>query len=413
MTSIKDRFRVRLIYGCLASILLFVIACNNENEENLSKEYLVDFTISSFYTHSTIESVLSSQLEYYPDFASIIEHAEYDVQVYKISYKTHYHDSVIIASGLVCLPAAEKKFPVISFQNGTNTAHDNAPSVNPADASYMMMEFMASNGYIVLMTDYIGFGSSADLLHPYYHRTSTNNAIIDLIHAFNELNQMNQMLAAGNDTIYLMGYSQGGWATMSALDEIQHGDSDIEIAAVSCGAGAYDLMTMSYYVLSRETFPGPLYLPYFIYSQQVYGNITDPLTKFFKEPYAGVIPALFDGSYDNDAVNSQLTTSIPDLITESMLENFASGSEFSNLRDLLSENSVSGWITTAKVNIYHGTSDVNVPPEQSAALYEDFIHAGADPNLVSYFELEGLTHGTGLIPWGILTINWFNALENN
>ena len=412
MTIIKGKFRIRLVYGCLATILLLVFACHKEQEEHLTNEYLEYFSLSKIYTLSTIESVLTFQSEEYPDLAGIIENAKYGVQVYKISYKTHYQDSLIIASGLVCLPMSEDKFPVISFQNGTNTDHDNAPSVNPENVGYMMLEFMASNGYIVLMTDYIGFGSSADILHPYYNRVSTNNAVIDLIHAFNELNQLNEIPAAGNDTVYLMGYSQGGWATMSALDEIENNVSGIEIAAASCGAGAYDLMTMSDYVLSLETFPGPLYLPYFIYSQQVYGNITDPLSKFFREPYAGRIPELFNGSYGNDEVNAQLTNSIPDLLTGDMIENFASGSEFSTLRDVLHENSLSGWNTSVKVNIYHGTMDEHVPPEQSAALYDDFISSGADPDLVHYFELNGLTHGTGLLPWGISTINWFNSLEN-
>jgi pimeloyl-ACP methyl ester carboxylesterase len=407
------KLRARLNYGCLAVFILLMVACHKEQEENLTGVYLVDYKMNNSFTLSTIGTQLSILLVLYPDLDDIIEHAIYGVKVYKINYKTHYRDSVIIASGLVCMPMSEGKFPVISFQNGTNTDHDNSPSMNPLNTNYKVLECMASNGYVVLMTDYIGFGSSADILHPYYHQASTNNAVIDLINAFKEMSLRDDIQVAGNDTIYLMGYSQGGWASMSAFDEIQQSDlSGFEVAAVSCGAGAYDLMTMSTYVLGSETFPGPLYLPYFIYSQQVYGNIPDPLTKFFKEPYAGNIPELFNGTYDNDEINFQLTYSIPDLVTEDMLENFSSGPDFSNLRELLIDNSVFGWNTTTKVNIYHGTKDLNIPPSQSVALYNDFINAGADPELVKYIELEGYTHGTGLIPWGILTINWFNSVEN-
>jgi hypothetical protein len=413
MTSNISLTKDHMRYGCIAILFFFAIACNKESEVKLPNKYLVDYSIGNTYFLPIIESVLSVEMEEYPDMASIIDHAHYSVQLYKINYKTHYHDSVVIASGLVCLPISEEKFPIISFQNGTNTAHDNAPSINQTNANYMMMEFMASNGYIVLIPDYIGFGSSASILHPYYHRISTNNAIIDLIHAFNELEQMDNIQAADNDTIYLMDYSQGGWATMSAFEEIQQDNqTSLVVSAVSCGAGAYDLMAMSNYVLGLETFPGPLYLPYFVYSQQVLGAIQDPLSKFFQEPYAGLIPELFNGTYSNDEVNSQLTDTIPDLVTADMLENLASGTEYSQLRDLLTENSVTGWNTTVSINLYHGTNDQNVPPAQSIALYNDFINSGSSPDRVNYIELDGDTHETGLLPWGISTINWFNTLEN-
>jgi hypothetical protein len=44
-------------------------------------------------------------------------------------------------------------------------------------------------------------------------------------------------------------------------------------------------------------------------------------------------------------------------------------------------------------------------------IYDDFIASGADPSRVSLLPLEGMTHETGVIPWGINTINWFNELE--
>lgn len=413
MIRTVNRFHANLKFGFLILLMLLVVACNRDTDDILDNDYLVNYEASSVYPLAVIKSALSIRMLEYPELDDIVEHVKYSVQIYKINYKTHFGDSVVTASGLVCLPMADEQFPVISFQNGTNTDHNNAPSTNPTNPNYMMLEFMASNGYIVLITDYIGFGASSDLLHPYYHRTSSNNAVIDLIHAFGEMSQRNDIMAAGNDSVYLMGYSQGGWATLSAFDEIQQdGSLSFEVAAVSCGAGAYDLMTMSTYVLGVETFPGPIYLPYFIYSQQLAGSITDPLTKFFKEPYAGRIPGLFNGLYDNDEINSQLTNTISELVTADMLDNFETGPEYAELRALLNENSVSAWNTETKVNLYHGTEDIHVPPQQTSALYDDFISSGADPGQVSYIEFEGLTHVTGLLPWGIATINWFNALEN-
>jgi fermentation-respiration switch protein FrsA (DUF1100 family) len=222
----------------------------------------------------------------------------------------------------------------------------------------------------------------------------------------------NSSLASGNDTLYMMGYSQGGWATLSSFRKIETDYSDMYVSAVSCGAGAYDLPAMSEYVLGLDSFPGPLYLPYFIYSHQVYGNIHDPLAKFFNNEYSQIIPDLFDGSYKNDEVNSHLTNSIADLITADMIDNYATGSGFSELREVLDENSIAGWNTQTPLRFYHGTIDDNVPPVQSTKIYEDFMDAGASASKIQYIPLDGYTHGTGLVPWGVLTINWFNSIEN-
>jgi hypothetical protein len=171
------------------------------------------------------------------------------------------------------------------------------------------------------------------------------------------------------------------------------------------------MMTMSDHVLGLETFPGPLYLPYFIYSQQNMGFIDDPLELFFKSPYAGMIPDLFDGSLSNDEVNAQLTDQIADLVTDALRENFNTSQDFDQLREVLERNSVPAWASENRIHFYHGTDDLNVPPEQSYAIHQGFLAAGADAEKVRYVEMPGMDHGSGLIPWGIQTLTWFNSLN--
>ncbi|MBN2814097.1 MAG: alpha/beta hydrolase, partial [Bacteroidales bacterium] len=285
----------------LVVVFSLLVACQKDTDAPVEYEYLVDYELNKVYSADAIKTMLLIQSVIYPEINDIEEYIDYGVQVYQVIYKTHYRDSVIEASGLVCVPANQSDFPVISFQNGTNTSHDNAPSVNPSNTNYMLMEAMASNGYVVLIPDYIGFGSSSDIVHPYYHRTSSDNAVIDLINAFNEMDEYDLFQANSNNKLYLMGYSQGGWATLSAMDKIENDMAlDMDIGAVSCGAGAYSLLSMSEYVLGLETFPGPMYLPYYLYAHQFYGAIITPLSVFFKDPYYMIIPSLFDGSLDND-----------------------------------------------------------------------------------------------------------------
>jgi pimeloyl-ACP methyl ester carboxylesterase len=393
-------------------IILLVNGCKKDTTNPSNNQYLVDFKQENMFFLQSIEAMLSPLEPLYPEAAGIKENAVYSVQVLSIKYKTHYKGEEITASGLACLPLSDGQFPVISFQNGTNTFDGNSPTVNPMNYNYLLLEAMVSNGYILLIPDYIGFGASSDQVHPYYQKETTASTVIDMMHACSELVQDKKVLAKMADRSYLMGYSQGGWATLSVLEELEKGDHpDIKVSAASCGAGAYDLIAMGNYIMALDTFPGPVYLPYFVYSEQVYGTLTDPLDKYFNEPYASLIPGLFDGSHTNGEVDENLNDTISRLLTTDLIHNFASGSEFQDLRDALTENSVSAWPVEARLRFYHGTVDVNVPPVQTQMIYDSFISSGADPERVTLLPLEGKTHETGVIPWGINTINWFNELE--
>jgi len=221
---IQGIIKIRRIFLYSAIIVFLFSSCNKDNEPATENEFLVSQSLVLTYPLVTIQSAIALQAGEYPEASQILERVQYGVQVFRVNYKTHFKDSVITASGLACVPVSEGSFPVISFQNGTNAYHADAPSVNPASSGYVVMEVMASNGYIVLLPDYIGFGASSDILHPYYHRESTNNAVIDLIKAFQEMSESGKISASGNDSLFLMGYSQGGEATVSAADVIENDD---------------------------------------------------------------------------------------------------------------------------------------------------------------------------------------------
>jgi pimeloyl-ACP methyl ester carboxylesterase len=274
------------------------------------------------------------------------------------------------------------------------------------------MEYMAGNGYIIAFPDYIGFGASSQFLHPYYERETTDRAVIDMIRACHELLDENDIQVKFNGEHFLMGYSQGGWATLSGLKNIETNyKTTIPVTATSCGAGAYDMMAMSNYVLAQKVFPGPLYLPYFIYSQQLFGAHNEPLTKFFNEPYASRIPELFNGTYSNTLVDAQLNDTISVLLKSNMISDLSSGADFAQLRSLLVKNSVTAWQPGSKINFYHGSADLNVPPEQSFLIYNSFLSLGVGLDKIHLISLAGTDHESSLLPWGLKTINWFNELK--
>src|SRR5688572_22752894 len=92
-------------------------------------------------------------------------------------------EKTVKASGLLLVPlGTNEPAPLISVQHGTSFSKDEAPTASP----YTGMELFASAGYIVLMPDYLGYGSSSEIFHPYYDKAYSALAVIDMITASKE-----------------------------------------------------------------------------------------------------------------------------------------------------------------------------------------------------------------------------------
>ncbi|MCK7542048.1 MAG: hypothetical protein MZV63_69755 [Marinilabiliales bacterium] len=73
------------------------------------------------------------------------------VNVYSITYNTEFMGTDVTASGLVAIPSVPGTYPVLSFQNGTNTLHSAAPTADPQGLLYQMIEYIAGTGYVVII----------------------------------------------------------------------------------------------------------------------------------------------------------------------------------------------------------------------------------------------------------------------
>lgn len=92
----------------------------------------------------------------------------YQVMGHKLKYRTLFQGKSITASGIVLLPETEQAVPVVAFQHGTLTQLENTPSLMTTGLNEVTLgALLASRGYVVIMSDYIGYGDSATLPHPY------------------------------------------------------------------------------------------------------------------------------------------------------------------------------------------------------------------------------------------------------
>lgn len=386
---------------------------NDDDPPAPTDEYLISFEKHKSYPITVIKPLLENFAPLYPEFQEIIDEVEHGITVYKISYITSFKGEDIIASGLVSVPTTNNiSFPVMSFQNGTNTLHSEAPTVSPDSQFYLLLEFIASTGFVISVPDYLGFGSTDHMFHPYLDKESTIQPVTDMLLAVKELVNNYLEIEISND-LYINGYSQGGWATMQLQKEIEEKyNSEFNLKASACGAGPYDLNYINNYVLELDEYPMPYFLGYIYNSHIQLGNITTPTSEVFNSPYDERIPTLYDGTKSGEEINELLTTKIADLFTTNYIENSTTDEQFSSIISSMNENSIGAWNTSTPTLILHGMEDDYVPPLVSFNLYQDFLSKGVNPANISYVPIPGVGHQSGIIPAESIAIKWFIQLKN-
>lgn len=142
----------------------------------------------------------------------------------------------ITLSGKVIVPASGKVKNMILVSHYTIGANFECPS-----ETFPMEGVFATKGYAVVIADYIGFGVTSDLVHPYLHAESTAESVVDMALAVKPYLEHIGRAPESNEVI-LAGYSQGGATTMAVMDYIQDNYWDkLPVKKVYAGGGPYDL----------------------------------------------------------------------------------------------------------------------------------------------------------------------------
>ncbi|MFK7847146.1 MAG: lipase family protein [Rhodothermales bacterium] len=308
---------------------------------------------------------------------------EFGVKLYRVIYQTiDVNGRLIHASGAVAIPLnLEGPAPLLSYQHGTVTARDRVPSEQGFDLVSMGM---GGSGYVTALPDYIGLGAS-DTFHPYVHAKSLGNAVVDMLRATRQLCE--DIGVTLNDQLFLVGYSEGGFATMAAHREIeQHYADEFTVTASAPMAGPYNLSeVMVDQILDASVYPSPGYLPYTLLSYNRVYDLFD-MQHVFREPYATQIDGLFDGVKTLRYINKQL----PAIPMEMLNEKFVSALETEShpLLEILKENDVHNWAPVAPMRLFHCVEDDQVSFRNAEVALEAFQDHGAD-----HVELAALEFG--------------------
>jgi dienelactone hydrolase len=382
----------------LAALLILpsVQSCKPGEPEPQPDQYL---TSSSLVADLSREQLVNR----FAAFGPVGALARYGIQAHKLVYKTVAADgkTPVEASGLLLIPKnPASPVSLASLQHGTITRQEDAPSnYGPSSEAYSFGSLFASIGYIIACPDYLGYGSSSNLAHPYEHGKSLATASRDMLRAAKEFIQRNNQNWDGKT--YLTGYSEGGYATMALhrLLEEQHA-GEFNIRAVTAGAGAYDKTAFMKYLINERTHGisgfNLSYLWVLLTYNDVYG-LNRPASYYFKEPYATAIQTQRERAVINVSLNETFTDSFKKGINDGTDTGFLNA---------VKDNDVYDWKPKAPLQLYHGDADQLVFYFNSKNAERAMLKRGANMKLET---TKGGDHGSTVAPYLLGTYSFFSA----
>jgi pimeloyl-ACP methyl ester carboxylesterase len=331
---------------------------------------------------------------------------KYGVKSYTIVYKTTYKGKEIEASGVIFIPEGlTTAAPLLSLQHGTTFVKEEAPSV----AGMTGMELFASAGFITLMPDYIGYGKSSQIFHPYYLKDHSASTVVDMITASREFCTTKGVQF--NDKVFLAGYSEGGYVTLAAAQHIEkHKTPGLSLAAVAAGAGGYDLVGMLQGVAGNSYYSYPSYLAFVLMSYNTSYDWNKDLSYFFQPAYARALTKYMNGKHDGWYINQQLTTNVKSLFNNDFYNGLSDKGKEAALKSAVVENTIGGWATKLPIRLYHGTSDEIIPLKNSETTIDSFKKAGATN--ITLKKIQNGNHGSSFSRMMEDFIPWFVGLAD-
>ncbi len=320
--------------------------------------------------------------------------ASYGVSMNKITYGTaDPFGNLTQASGLMAIPLnLNVAAPLASYQHGTLVEKSESPSSPTAPQNGYdrdLVTIMAASGYVIVAPDYLGFDDSPGL-HSYVHAKSLAATVIDILRSARAYCEQKGIPLNGQ--LFLGGYSEGGYATMAAHKEMETYYSDEFVVTASApAAGSYDLSgsTLKRF-LSDAPYQEPYFLPYFLLAYNGIYGLVDSYTDLFAAPYDVSVPPLFDGTRNEQDINSVLPSVPKDMLSPQLLQAME-GQETSVVKTALRENDVYRWTPRAPMRLYHCTGDQLVPYENSVTAYAYFVqHDASNVELVLRVDAEHL-----------------------
>jgi pimeloyl-ACP methyl ester carboxylesterase len=323
------------------------------------------------------------------------------VKAYKVVYKTKNLDGTEIqASGALIIPQTTEAMALISQQHGTIRTDAEAPSNYGTNSeAYSIASLFAASGYMIACPDYLGYGVSKNITHPYEHRESLAQASLDMIRASAEF--INNEKLNWSKKLMITGYSQGGFATMSLQKKIEEQfPNEFNLVASSCGAGAYNKTAFMKYLMNEPSHGIAIYNQLYIWVTQTYDRVyglNRKMNTYFNEPYATDIQANGNNATVSVSMNLAFSTAFKKSVND------GTDTQFLNA---VKDNDVFDWAPKTETQLYHGDADQQVFYFNSTTALAAMKAKGGNVTLTTK---AGGTHASTLQDYALGTFQFFST----
>ncbi len=357
------------LFSVIGLILLY--SCSKD-DESVSPHYFVSAIQEKEFSVDEIKNRYPEIFIRYSSLSVLLQ----NIHVTAIRYRTKdSKNQDIIASGVIAYPSNKKITGVTSVQHSSLFLKSQAPSRQLLHFELAPVLFKQ----VVFMSDYIGFGETEHLFHPFFHSNSTAQSCIDMIRAGKEYLQSIRFPVP--EEISLIGYSQGGNATLALLKKIEEiPATDLKVKQTFAGGGAYDLEATYNCFLNQNYISQPAFIPYLLLGLNTGNHLQLAWNEIFISPYQVI--SLFDGKQDLPEINSRLGHRLENILSPAFFLPEKNNS-IKKLERALKQNSLVDWTPNSSITLMHSPDDTYVPYLNAEHAFQSFRRHGCKVNFVS------------------------------
>lgn len=413
------RILKKILYVATLSVTILTSGCSGSGTTTSGTVSVTPVALMASVTSAVSNSNIAYSLRgwdwvsFASNFGSMLTsiNYKYTLDMQKITYQSVGADGLPhTMTGLLILPRAVSgpppSVPILMYQHGTEPFRPYSPSQyllhmeSPADyPEVMVAAAIAAGGYAVAMTDYEGMGDNTSP-QPYVNGAVLARQVIDMLRASRDAIATASSPCSWNKQLFLMGYSEGGYVTMTTTRELQlRYAAEFTVTAAAALSGPHDLSgTMRTLMLSDNTSKAPYFLPFLLTGYNYsYGGQSSIFNAdlALKGPFNSTIPPLFTGSKTSDIISvamgmvyspsASVTLIVPkSVLTDTFLSllttDTSAGSAYSFLRQNDSfrdpQNGGAFWRPMVPVLMVHHQSDDLVPYGNSQIAFNAFSSVG-------------------------------------
>ena len=396
----------RMTWVFCVIVVLFISSCSNDTIDaitvthNNERGELVSYTNVGELNTNQIVSINTSE-------GDISNYAQHAVDVYSVVYNSLDNEELLQVSGLVMIPQGlSSSLPLIQYHHGTTmpiSGEDEIPSNYAGTTNYQTeIHFvgatMASNGYVVSLPDYVGYGKSKDREHPYTYHHELAEVSVDMLRATEQLLEILKINFSSD--VFLTGWSEGGGAGLAVHKYLElNYPNEFNLKGSSLFAGPYDYLGFIRHIFTNKT-EETENITIYNWSSYVLNKYHSSLQRsgdqIWKYNVNNQFDALNTPSYTAEAVWKA-----------SFMDNILANNDSQFIQAAQENSLIEGWTPTKNVFFHSGTSDLIVPHFNSVNAYNKFNQEGAP---VQLYEYQGGDHYTPLFEYVTKTLDDFNDL---